>query len=174
MQDLGQLELERSADDPSSPFRVFDWPMHHIMMTFIQHMENLNHALKNQGIDQRIWRVLTQISELGTPTVQGLATAGGFDRSTLSKILIQVEALGLVDRKPDVRDRRRINLTLTDEGRRKIEQCAPHAVNLLETYLADFKPEERELLMKLIRRLRANVEVEGALAGRRVERISNA
>lgn len=170
MQELDQIDRRESTDEQSEPFRVFDWPMHHIMMTFIQHMDNLNHVLIDRGIDQRIWRVLTQISELGTPTVQVLARAGGFDRSTLSKILMQVEALGLVDRKPNASDRRRTNLSLTPEGQKKLRQCAPHVVNLLETYLADFSTEERETLMRLVRRLRTNVEVEGALAGRRVTR----
>ncbi len=170
MQDIDQIEKNGDVDDQSMPFRTFDWPMHHIMMTYMQHMSNLKYVLKDYGIDQRIWRILTQISELGTPTVQELATAGGFDRSTLSKILMQAEALKLIERRSDVRDRRRAELTLTEEGRQKILQCAPHVVNLLETYLVDFTEDERKALMKFVRRLREKVEVEGALIGRRFDR----
>lgn len=170
MHEAEQLDKRDSTGDAPVPFRAFDWPMHHIMMAFVQHMNSINFVLKDHEIDQRIWRILTQISELGTPTVQELATAGGFDRSTLSKILVQAENLGLIDRKADDADRRRAKLTLTDRGAAKIIECAPHVVNLLEAYLVDFSSEEREMLMGLIRRLRTNVEVEGALIGRRIDR----
>lgn len=170
MNKTDQIQKDGTVGDESAPFRAFDWPMHHIMMAFVQHMNSINYVLKEHGIDQRIWRILTQISELGTPTVQALATAGGFDRSTLSKILLQAEELGLIERKADDKDRRRANLTLTKEGAAKITQCTPHVVNLLEAYLVDFSSEEKEMLMGLIRRLRTNVEVEGALIGRRIDR----
>lgn len=168
---VDQIETVDENAAKSAPFRVFDWPMHHIMMAWVRHMDNINNVLEGHGIDQRIWRVLTQIAELGAPTVQTLAKAGGFDRSTLSKILVQVEALGLVDRKADARDRRRTNLTLTPAGQEKLRVCAPPVVNLLETYLADFTLEERETLMALNKRLRTNVEIEGALSARHLERI---
>jgi DNA-binding MarR family transcriptional regulator len=149
--------------DASKPFRVSDWPMHHLLMIERQHMANSNQLLKRRGIDHRIWRLLVNLDETDGASINDVADRGGFERTTLSKIADKAQAKGLVARVIEADDRRRTRLALTAKGRQMIELCKPIILGLYERYLRDLEPNQIEQLMRLLLKLRHNVEVEGVM-----------
>lgn len=75
------------------------------------------HALKPLGVSAMQWRVLVAIHRVGTPTMNELAARSAIDRTTLTRMVDQLVALGLVVRATPPEDRRQVRISLTDAGR---------------------------------------------------------
>lgn len=73
----------------------------------------------------------------------------------VTKLLDQLEEQALVERRAHQRDRRRRLVTLTPAGRERLQQAAPHVVDL-ERWILDgaLSPDELEQLRAMIRKLR--------------------
>src|SRR5581483_2239535 len=82
-----------------------------------------------------------------------IAAILGADRSTLVRLVDQLEELGLVVRKPDPADRRSSVPTLTDEGRTAIARALPRVAASEEELAASLSEEERTTLLALLRRI---------------------
>lgn len=145
----------------SSDFRVSKLPMFHLNLLERQHRLNSTRVLRRHGIDHRIWRILVILREQDNQSVHDLAAFGGFDRSTLSKIVDAAEERKLVARKVDPADRRRSTVNLTDAGRAMIDRAAPDILKLFDAYFADFSPHEVEQLMEMIVKLKTAVQTHG-------------
>jgi len=63
-------------------------------------------------------KVLIQLDRKGAVTTRGLARQLQYDPSNLVSVIDRLEALGLVERRPDARDRRVKAIILTGEGHR--------------------------------------------------------
>lgn len=75
------------------------------------------------------------------------------DRATLSGILERLGKLGYVARRPDTQDRRAVIVTLTDQGRKLLEDTWP-LTNARNEYLLDLlTAEERQQFVDLLRLL---------------------
>jgi DNA-binding MarR family transcriptional regulator len=77
----------------------------------------------------------------------------GADRSTLVRLVDQLEAQGLVVRKPDPADRRSCIPTLTDAGRSAIAWALPRVAASEEELAGSLSEEERATLLALLRRI---------------------
>jgi DNA-binding MarR family transcriptional regulator len=75
------------------------------------------------------------------------------DRTTVVGMVDDLEARGYLWRQPHPHDRRAHRLVLTEEGRRALEQAEQIVLRAQEAFLSPLKPEERETLMRLLRRL---------------------
>jgi DNA-binding MarR family transcriptional regulator len=60
---------------------------------------------------------------------------------------------GLVTALADPRDRRRVMLDLTDEGRRVVAEAVAAGCEITEATLAPLEPKERRRLVALLRKL---------------------
>ncbi|HWB71167.1 MAG TPA: MarR family winged helix-turn-helix transcriptional regulator, partial [Egibacteraceae bacterium] len=69
-------------------------------------------------------------------------------------LLDTLQACDLVRRSPHRLDRRRTPVVLTDGGRRLVGRLLSAHYRLQRTLLADLSPEERELLVALLGRIR--------------------
>ena len=67
-------------------------------------------------------------------------------RSNMSMLLPQLEKRGLIERRPDARDKRVLRLHLTDEGRAVTEQAMQIQTALIDTVMAT-SSEERCLMV---------------------------
>ncbi len=68
-------------------------------------------------------------------------------------LLNELEAAGLSVRRRDPHDRRRHLVELTASGRVAVERAEKARESLEDAILADFNPEERATLKKLLRRV---------------------
>ncbi len=81
-----------------------------------------------------------------------LVTAGN-----LTGLVTRAERDGLVVRRVDKNDRRRVHIHLTKEGKALIARLIPEHTRLLHDLLADFSQPERQVLKGLLGRLRAGL-----------------
>jgi len=145
----------------SADFRVSKLPMFHLNLMERQHRLNAKRVLRRHGIDHRMWRIMVILREQDHQSVHDLAAFGGFDRSTVSKIVDATEERGLVARKIDTTDRRRSTVSLTEKGNAMIEKAAPDILKLFDAYFANFSPQEVEQLMEMVIKLKTAVQTHG-------------
>lgn len=88
------------------------------------------------------------------------------DSGALTRVIDQLEALGLLTRVRRGNDRRKVDLELTDAGRKTVESLIPLVVDKLNLALADFSREEvaefKRLLIKLNTRLEATLDAKAS------------
>jgi DNA-binding MarR family transcriptional regulator len=98
-------------------------------------------ALTPYGIDGRELAVLLTLAD-GQPTSQQQAAQRlGIDRTTMVAMLDTLEGKGLVSRHPDVDDRRRNVVELTDTGRDTLERATEASDDAEREFLAQLSPQ---------------------------------
>jgi DNA-binding MarR family transcriptional regulator len=111
--------------------------------------------LKETGLTPTLYGVLATI-EARPGIGQGeVADALGADRSTMVRLVDQLERRGLVRRDPHPDDRRTVLPALTAEGRALLERATPLVHASEDAFAATLSPDEREGLLDYLRRIAA-------------------
>jgi DNA-binding MarR family transcriptional regulator len=83
-----------------------------------------NDALSEYGLNLRTFAVLAMVAHGPTRSQLEIAKAVGLDKSTLVATLDSLEAVGLLERRPDPADRRARVVVATEKGRMLVDQAA--------------------------------------------------
>jgi DNA-binding MarR family transcriptional regulator len=105
------------------------------------------------SIDRALFPLLVRIGASGSLSVVELAEQVGRDHSTVSRQTSKLANLGLVTRRPAVRDQRVREAVITADGRRAIKAITMARRRLFGKLLAGWGVEDREALACLNRRL---------------------
>jgi len=109
--------------------------------------------LAQLGITTRMWGALNVLDAEGPTTQQFLGKCTGIDPSSMVATIDDLEARGLVERRPHPSDRRAHALHLTDQGRDVLTRGRALARGAQEDLLAPLSREERKQLHDLLLRL---------------------
>lgn len=102
--------------------------------------------------------VLTILAHAGGCDQATVARALGFDRVTTLRIVRGLQSRGLVARAPSTADARRLQLTLTAEGRATLARGRQLAARVTERLMAPLADDEREQFQGLLRKLCSGLE----------------
>ena len=80
------------------------------------------------------------------------------DSGAMTRVIDQLEERGLLERVRRDRDRRKVELQLTEAGRTTVEGLIPRVVDKLNLVLADFSREEATEFKRLLRKLNSRLE----------------
>lgn len=80
------------------------------------------------------------------------------DSGALTRVIDQLAERGLLRRVRRDRDRRKVELQLTEAGRKAVEGLIPLVVNRLNLALADFSSGEVEQFLQLLSKLNARLQ----------------
>ena len=86
-------------------------------------------------------------------TMSFLADEMGITKQQLTKLVNDLEAMGLVKRIHDERNRRQVYVTLTDDGRNEFEEIKQAMLECTVAGLKDFSEDELEQLGDCLERL---------------------
>ncbi len=103
-------------------------------------------------------RVLLLLQAKPWLNVNGLADALQVGPSSASRLCDRLEALGLISRVPDPRDRREMQLPLTPDAEAMLGELSAYRRRALETVLAEMPPAVREELGRSLTVFRSAVE----------------
>jgi DNA-binding MarR family transcriptional regulator len=109
--------------------------------------------LESIGLTPRMWGALKVLDGEGAITQQGLCKGIGMDPSSMVSTIDELEAKGLVERRPHPTDRRAHALHVTDAGRDTLARGKRVALQAQEELLAPLDEQEREQLRGLLLRL---------------------
>lgn len=103
------------------------------------------------------WRVLAHLETLGEASSARIAAAAAADRAEVSRAVASLEKAGLIVRRPDSENRKRLLLRLTDDGQRIHRAVRAKRVAYFQYLLADLDEDERTsldaALLKIARRV---------------------
>ncbi|MGY4707709.1 MarR family winged helix-turn-helix transcriptional regulator [Candidatus Bipolaricaulota sp. J31] len=114
--------------------------------------------LRDVGISPPQCALLDWIARNEGARLREIATGLGVTPPTVSVALRRLEELGLVERRPDPRDRRAVRFTLTPEGKALQRRAAGFKHRRARTLLAPLSPAERETLVRLLEKALSALE----------------
>jgi DNA-binding MarR family transcriptional regulator len=85
--------------------------------------------------------------------------------ASMTSLVDTLERRGLVQRAPDVTDRRRVLVTITADGTRIIRRLVPEMVALQEEVAGALSPADRAELVRLLRMVHDGITAAGEAAG---------
>jgi DNA-binding MarR family transcriptional regulator len=113
----------------------------------------LSRRLRQQvagGVTSSQVSALATIERLGTPTLGELASSEQVQPPSMTKIVVGLEAAGLVARQEDDNDRRIARVNLTTEGRRALQRSRSLRNAYLVRRLRRLSPQERAALEDVV------------------------
>jgi len=121
----------------------------------------LSRRLRQQvagGVTPSQVSALATVERLGSPTLGELAGSEQVRPPSMTRIVVGLEAAGLVTRQIDTDDRRVARVTLTAEGRRVLQRSRSLRTAFVARRLRRLSEPERESLGELVRLLERLVE----------------
>ena len=110
-------------------------------------------ALEPLGLRPPHFGVLRTIAAQPGTAQNELVARSMIDPSTMVKLIDELEARGLAERRVDPQDRRRRAVHLTDQGRETLDQARAAANRTVDEVLAPLDQAERDALRSLLRKL---------------------
>jgi len=141
----------------------------HLFFLFTQvvgHRDSvIGQRLQHLDISASKWRVLGTLQSRNMLMMSELAEMTAIDRTTLTRMLNQMQGNGLVLRTPDVDDKRAIMVTLTRRGQNlflKANQIVEQINDEITQDISDAEiPKLRELMQRLHRRTLSLLSSQG-------------
>jgi DNA-binding MarR family transcriptional regulator len=122
----------------------------------------LDQLFADRGLSFMHYVILTWLRDGIAVNPKDICLKYRHDSGALTRVIDQLEERGLLHRVRQDSDRRKVDLELTDAGRKTVESLIPLVVEKLNLALVDFSREEatelRRLLTKLNTRLEATLD----------------
>jgi len=99
------------------------------------------------------WAAMARLFHAGPMSQNMLGRETAMDAATIKGVVDRLVREGLVDTAPDPKDRRRLTVTLSQEGRDFFAQALQAASDVSDETLAPLAPQERTQLLSLLARL---------------------
>lgn len=120
-------------------------------------LQQAHYLLWNSMVSERItspqFAVLNALVARDDLDQRAVGEQVGLDRSTIAEVVSRLERGGLLRRVRDPRDGRRYLLRLTSEGADVHRDVARRTARMNQVFLAPLEPEERRVLLDLMRRV---------------------
>ena len=119
-------------------------------------MRRFRPILGDHDVTEQQWRVLRALADAdGSMTVGELIDQTFILGPSLSRMLVTLDARGLIVRSADRGDARRSQVAISRSGRRLVAAIAPHSERVYAEIGAQLGPTDMELLYDLLRRAAA-------------------
>ncbi|MDF7775622.1 MarR family winged helix-turn-helix transcriptional regulator [Sphingomonas sp. AOB5] len=129
-----------------------------IRRTFRALTDVLEDKLAEHKLSSSMWYFLRLLWEQDGKTQKELSHELGLTQPTTVAAMDNLERRGLIQRKRNVEDRRKINIYLTPAGKALKEEIQPFALQVNEIALRDLTRAEVETLRKLLQSINISVQ----------------
>lgn len=167
MQDAGTMTTDRHAENGEF---VPGYLLYLLAAASDAASAQFHAHVRTKGLRVPEWRVLACLSDWDGSMVTELARYAMIEQSRLTKIIIQMDERGLVKRRSDPADGRRVRVSLTPSGRSLARQLVAdarrHEAELLETLQGTAGEQIKKTLQALLNSLKANDRFQPAADNR--------
>jgi DNA-binding MarR family transcriptional regulator len=139
---------------PDVPPEYFFYLQYHVVK---QRELELGKVLEGMDLTISKWRILSTLNRMGRCSMGVVADFCAIDRTTLTRIMDQLEAVGYVARRADAKDRRQTMLDLTESGQAAYDAAVAAVVRFNRKALHGVDAGELEVLERLLRKVVHNV-----------------
>jgi DNA-binding MarR family transcriptional regulator len=116
--------------------------------------------VSRHGVSIGMWYFLRALWEEDGLTQRELSRRVGMMEPTTATALESMKRRGLISRTRNARDRRKVNIRLTEEGRRLREVLLPCAIEVNQVALAGIPREQIPLLREQLARIKLNLDAD--------------
>ncbi|MCX5579968.1 MarR family winged helix-turn-helix transcriptional regulator [Kaistia terrae] len=120
-----------------------------------------DHRGQTCGLTRAQWQVLAYLFHNQGSNQASVAEALDVEPITLSRHIDRLEAMGYVARVPDPADRRARRLHLTESVSPLLDQMKVIGNQVIDTALEGISPDEAEVLIRLLSKMRCNMASRG-------------
>ncbi|HWV54731.1 homoprotocatechuate degradation operon regulator HpaR [Pseudorhodoplanes sp.] len=113
-------------------------------------MQRFRPHLNANGLTDQQWRIIRALNEVDALDMAALGRACCLHTASLSRSLPNLEADGLISRKANKQDQRRVSLSLTAKGRRLFETVAPKSEEIYAQLAQEIGLERLEQVYDLL------------------------
>ncbi|MHC5351150.1 MarR family winged helix-turn-helix transcriptional regulator [Metapseudomonas furukawaii] len=114
----------------SDDFKKEEFPFYWIARVYGRYNMAMEKTLKKIDLDVPRWRILFILKENGQSSISELSEHAIAKLSTVTKIVYRMKDDGLVDTAPCANDGRVTQVTITDHGRRMVEEIQANTAHL--------------------------------------------
>jgi DNA-binding MarR family transcriptional regulator len=138
-------------------FSVRDYPFYFMHAIITKNNRNIGDALKPMQLTPSIWRILALLQEQDGLTIGELSDESLIERTLLSRILQNLARRGLVRRRLDPADKRRISIFLAPKGAALFEQILPIGRGQIERAIRGLSKTDIKRLQSILLHITENV-----------------
>lgn len=117
----------------------------------------LNKQLSEEGVPLEQWRILRVLHESDGLTMRALADSVTLNRPTMTKVVDKLVADALAYRVPDPKDRRKVRIFLSDQGRTLVREqndlVRTHQDSVENTYGVEETQQLKGMLETFLKRV---------------------
>ena len=96
---------------------------------------------------------LVKLNVLGEVSQNQLGRNTAMDASTMQGVIKRLASRGLIERKADPNDRRRLLLSLSEEGKKVLELAIPSGRIITNSTLSPLSDDEQKTLIALLKKI---------------------
>lgn len=160
-----QTETDAAADpDGEFPLEPHEYLFYLLFQAARQRDVYCDRELAPTGLNMAQWRSMAIIRRIDGCTMSLLARYSTIDRTTLTRSVDQLVARGLVERWTPERDRRQVNLALTEQGEAAFEQAAAMLQARNTAVLAGVEPQRLRDATRVLQKALANLVEDRVLS----------
>lgn len=109
--------------------------------------------LHQEGLTEQQWRVLRILNDHGPLIIAELAKLSCIHKASMSRIIVGLSKIGVVEKNRCTTDARASVLGLTKSGTKMMERCMPVASTIYDEIIEDLGVERYRQLLSLLRDL---------------------
>ncbi|APZ48617.1 MarR family transcriptional regulator [Jeotgalibaca sp. PTS2502] len=130
-----------------------------VLMRSSQHVqESIKRSISNFGLNPSEFGVLELLYHKGEQPIQNIGKKILLASSSLTYVIDKLESKGLVSRKPCETDRRVIFTSITEDGRKLMDEIFPLNEKDIEKIFQALEPSELEQYVELVKKVGIHAE----------------
>ena len=103
--------------------------------------QRFRHLSAAHGLTEQQWRVIRALAEVDCLEIVALSARCRIHAASLSRILPRLNKIGLIQRRSDAADHRRVMVSLAPRGRRVLDEIIPESAKIYAEIARDIGPE---------------------------------
>jgi len=161
--------MANSSEEPAAPAETIvetgnSWledflPYHLYRVTNLLN-DRLQGQLRRAGINPSQWRVLSVLRSGGRMSLSRVVDLTLMEQPTVSKVVAQMEQVGLVTRRVSPGDSRFVEVALTGKGLATFEEIVPFAFRHQKTAMDGLSDQDKAALRSLLDHIARNIVLE--------------
>jgi homoprotocatechuate degradation regulator HpaR len=113
-------------------------------------MQRFRPAIYAHGLTDQQWRIVRALAEVESLEIHALGKNCCIHPASLSRILPNMSRLGLITRRSNKADQRRVVVSITPKGRALLEKTSPISGRIYAELARDIGPERLELAYQVL------------------------
>lgn len=136
-----------------SPYVLEDQVGHLLRRAHQRHTAIFQENIGDSQLTPLQFAALVKLSDVGEVSQNHLGRLTAMDAATMQGVIKRLVARGLIDRRPDPHDRRRLLLTLSRKGEAALSASVEQGHAITDETLGPLSATERRTLLDLLRRI---------------------